>query len=225
MSAAEESQSTRRSRLDRAAILDAVMRLARNEPQTRLTMKRLGRELGVDGSAIYRHFRDREELIQAATDRLIGIGAEEAHASQGSWRKRLESHLMRVATLCLTYPPIGVEVVMVDPVGPGGTSALEFLLEMLSEAGLHDDDLIEAYAALSGFAISQSAAMASDVMTQEPNNRGEASPWIAAFTSVKLTEFPLVRKHLDALLAIDGMDVYRAGVARLLDAVESQARA
>ena len=222
-----ETAGGKRGRLDRSVIVDAVLELARREPRSRITFKRLGEALDVDATAMYRHFRNKDELTRAALDRLRGLAADEARATTGTWRERLERHLERVVELSLQHPSIGAEGAVTDPVGPGDTSAVEFMLEMLREGGLSGDALVRAYAALEGFALAHGAAMAHEVMLSPGDSaaREGTAPWISTFGSVDLSAFPLVREHRDALLAIDGMDVVRAGLAGILDSVERSAAA
>lgn len=221
--ARDRSASVKRVRLDQRMIVDAMLRLARDEPHTRITFKRLGDALGVDATAMYRHFRNKDELTRAALDRVIGWATDAGRASTGGWRERLETHLLRVAELALEYPSIGAEAAVVDPAGPGDTSAVEFMLEMLAEGGLRGAGLLQAYAAVSGFALSQSAALAHDVLRHPQAARDGSEPWISTFGTTNLAEYPLVNEHRDALLAMDGMAVYRAGVVAILDALEHRA--
>ncbi len=217
-----EAAGARRGRLDRRVIVDALLELARSEPHSRVTFKRLGEALDVDATAMYRHFRNKDELTRAAQDRLSGRAVNEARATEGDWRQRLEVFLIRTAELSLEHPSIGIEGAVTDPVGPGDTSAVEFILEMLHEGGLSGEALIRAYAALSGFALAHSAALAHEVMVDRSGGRARdgATPWISTFGSVDLSGFPLVREHREALLAIDGISVYRAGIGAILDSVE-----
>lgn len=209
----------KRARLDQRVIVDAVLELARSEPQARITFKRLGDALGVDATAMYRHFRNKDELTRAAMDRLAGTAAADARASAGDWRDRLETYTTRVAQLSLEHPAIGGEVAVLDPVGPGDVASDEFILEMLTEGGLRGEALILAYAAISGFTLAQSAALAQEALAQRHPARDGSVPWISTFGSVDLSTFPHVREHRDALLAIDGMTVYRAGIAAILDSI------
>ena len=214
------SSSPRRPRLDQRVIVDALLELARTEPGTRPTFKRLGVALGVDATAMYRHFRNKDELTRAALDRLAATAVEHARAAEGSWRDRLESYLMRSAELSLEYPSVAIEGAVLDPAGPGDVSADELILSLLAEGGLDGPSLINAYAAVSGFAVSQSAALAHEVMRNGDAARDGSTPWISTFGAVDLTAYPLVREHREALLAIDGITVYRAGITAILDSVE-----
>ncbi|MBL3699217.1 TetR/AcrR family transcriptional regulator [Leucobacter luti] len=215
----------KRGRLDQRTIVDAVLELASSEPQARITFKRLGEALGVDATAMYRHFRNKDELTRAALDRLAGIATADARASTGDWHGRLERFVSRMAELSLEHPAIGAEWAMVDPVGPGDVASDEFILEMLSTAGLTGRDLITAYAAVSGFTLAQSAALAQEALVRRDTARDGSIPWISTFGSVDLASFPHVRAHRDELLAIDGLTVYRAGITAILESIARTATA
>ncbi|WP_053385721.1 TetR/AcrR family transcriptional regulator [Leucobacter japonicus] len=211
---------SKRVRLDQRSIVDGVLDLARTEPGSRVTFKRLGEHLGVDASAMYRHFRNKDELVRASLDRLSGWAAEAGRAATGTWRERVEVMVTRTAELSLEHPAIGMEGAVTDPAGPGDASAVEFLLEMLTEAGLSGDELIRCYAAVSGFMLAHSSAMAHEAFNRHPGARDGSIPWISTFGPITLSDYPLVNAHRDALLAVDGMAVYRAGVAAILDSIE-----
>ncbi|SJN11789.1 Transcriptional regulator, TetR family [Leucobacter sp. 7(1)] len=220
----EVAQMTR-ARLDQRTIVDAVLELARQEPQARITFKRLGEALSVDATAMYRHFRNKDELTRAALDRLAALATEAARATDGDWRARLEAFVRRMAALSLEHPAIGAEWAMVDPVGPGDVASDEFLLEMLTIAGLSGDELIRAYAAVSGFTLAQSAALAQEALLRTDTARDGTIPWISTFGAVDLSGFPHVRAHREALLTIDGLTVYQAGIAAILDSIARTADA
>lgn len=213
----------KRVRLDQQVIVDGVLELARTDPTSRITFKRLGEALGVDATAMYRHFRNKDELTRAALDRLIGAAADAGRTASGSWRERLEVYLVRLAELSLEHPSIASEGAIIDAAGPGDIAADELILELLTEGGLEGKALIQAYAAISGFSLSQGAALAQEAMSNEGLARDGSIPWIGSYGATNLADYPHVHAHRDDLLAISGMDVYRAGVAAILDATERAA--
>lgn len=217
------ADGTKRVRLDQRVIVDGVLELSRADSTSRITFKRLGDALGVDATAMYRHFRNKDELTRAALDRLIGVAAEAGRNADGDWRARLETYLYRLAELSLEHPSIASEGAVIDAGGPGDIAADELILELLTEGGLEGDTLIQAYAAVSGFSLSQGAALAQEAMSGEAGARDGSVPWIASYGAMNLADYPHVRAHRDALLAISGMDVYRAGVAAILDAISRTA--
>src|SRR5579875_394146 len=57
--------------LNREVILDGAIALIERDGPDSLSMRRLGSRLGVEGMAIYHHFKGREELLAAIGDRLL----------------------------------------------------------------------------------------------------------------------------------------------------------
>ena len=97
-----------RVRLDRDRILDAAEAIATSEGIGKLTMRRLGAELGADPTALYRHFRDEKELLVELADRLFGRSLELDPSLP--WRERFRLHLRHWAQ------PLSLAS------GPGGSS-------------------------------------------------------------------------------------------------------
>ena len=59
----------RRVALSREVIIEAALNIGSKEGGSALTFSRLGKELGADPTSVYRHFRDKDELVVALTDR------------------------------------------------------------------------------------------------------------------------------------------------------------
>lgn len=64
-------QDRRRGSLSREVILDAAFRVVDGVAMHDLTMSRLGRELNADPSAVYRHFRNKDEILLAMADVML----------------------------------------------------------------------------------------------------------------------------------------------------------
>ena len=83
--------------LSAEAIVDCAMELARREGSQALTLRRIGKELGADPTAFYRHFRDKDELVLACMDNVLNIAFE--RFDQGSadldWQARLRTRSAR----------------------------------------------------------------------------------------------------------------------------------
>jgi AcrR family transcriptional regulator len=80
------------ARLDRDMILEASRDLCDREGLGALTLRRLGKELGVDSTAMYRHFKNKMDLLSALIDLLF---ADVPEPDPGRpWRENLTT-LMR----------------------------------------------------------------------------------------------------------------------------------
>src|SRR3954464_5691671 len=62
-----------RAPLNRARLPAAALRLCDAEGFQPLTMRRLAQELGAAPMAIYTHFRDKDELLAALLDHVVGL--------------------------------------------------------------------------------------------------------------------------------------------------------
>src|SRR5262249_18639049 len=54
------------------AIVSAALDLIEQEGVNALTMRGLGRRLGVEGMALYTYFRSKDDLLDAAAERIVG---------------------------------------------------------------------------------------------------------------------------------------------------------
>jgi AcrR family transcriptional regulator len=62
---------SRRAPLDRRRIAEQALRIIDAEGLDQLSMRRLGAELGVEGMAIYHHFRNKAELLDGVLELLL----------------------------------------------------------------------------------------------------------------------------------------------------------
>lgn len=127
-------------RVNRDQIAEAALALLRSEPDRPLTMARVAEQVGVSPMALYRHFRDRDELI----DEVIGRLLEERNAAipvDAPWQDQLRSWVLGgldYLVPCAQLVPL---------VLAGGTSRwlhdAATLTRILDLAGLADDRLAE----------------------------------------------------------------------------------
>src|SRR3982750_3587331 len=90
-------------RLTRERIVDEALALVEREGADGLTMRNLGAALGVDPTAVYRHFRDKDELLQAMADRLFGEMADGIRAHD-DWRDVLRDNAWKGRRVYLSHP-------------------------------------------------------------------------------------------------------------------------
>jgi AcrR family transcriptional regulator len=93
-------------RLDRESILDTVERIAASEGVAKLTMRRIGAELGADPTAIYRHFRNKEELLTCLAERLFSTEPEIDPSL--CWQDQLRIHTRHAFDRYRAHPDLGI---------------------------------------------------------------------------------------------------------------------
>ena len=77
----------KRTQLSREVITDAAVRVVAAEGLAALSMRRLALELDVWPMSVYRHFRDKEDLLDAVAE--AGAQDVELPAAEGDWREQL----------------------------------------------------------------------------------------------------------------------------------------
>jgi AcrR family transcriptional regulator len=98
-----------------------------------LTMRRLGKELGVQPSALYHHFPSKQLLLAAVADELLARGARPAPT--GSWDERVVALCVELRDAMLAYRDGAEVVATVHAFGLGAAAPERALAEALRESG------------------------------------------------------------------------------------------
>jgi AcrR family transcriptional regulator len=93
-------------RLDRETILAAAQRIVSTEGLAKLTMRRIGAELGADPTAVYRHFRSKDELLDRLAERIFST--EPPIEPSQSWQDQLRAHARHAFERYRAHPDLGL---------------------------------------------------------------------------------------------------------------------
>ncbi|WP_033345880.1 TetR/AcrR family transcriptional regulator C-terminal domain-containing protein [Catenuloplanes japonicus] len=88
--------------LKRADVVAGAIALLDDDGLDGLTMRKLGARLGVQAGAIYWHFKDKEALLGAMADRIIGEALDPPLAP-GTWDAQLTEYAMRARRAFLAH--------------------------------------------------------------------------------------------------------------------------
>ena len=156
MSGGKARRSVARPQLDQDVIVAAAIDLAgAGEP---ITFRALGTALGADPTAVYRHFRDKEELMKAVVDRLI-VSMNEQVDETASWRDQLRDGAALTIDIFSDHPYVGVEASAIATGGPGELGAINWILTQFGRAGLGKEQAVRFYAAYSSYVLAAAAAL------------------------------------------------------------------
>ncbi|HWM33902.1 MAG TPA: helix-turn-helix domain-containing protein [Pseudolysinimonas sp.] len=206
-------------RLDRVTILDAALRVAARPGVADIRLSDVGDEVGADPTAVYRHFRGKQDLIAAAIERLMGEIAARIPAGV-SWRALLDGVAADLFDTFSRLPAIGMHLADVRVVGSDELGLVERILQALQDAGLRDDALVKRYAALSGFSTAYLAGACRDLTTVDA--AADELPWLPEAVDATDTR-PLLATYAERIAALDFRAVYDAAIALILDSIEPEA--
>ena len=128
--------------LDREQIVRAAMGLLDEVGLDGLTMRNLAERLAVKATALYRHLRDKDELLVLLADEISG---EIAPIGQDPpWQERLAEMAGRARRGLLAHRDAVRLLAAVAPAGPRRMRHIEAMLQLLLAAGFPPRDAVRA---------------------------------------------------------------------------------
>ncbi|GAA1948805.1 TetR/AcrR family transcriptional regulator [Amycolatopsis minnesotensis] len=207
----EPARQRRRRSLTLEAILDASMTLLDTGGAAALTMRNLAEALGCTQASLYRHVRNREELVTLLVDRALDVASsappEDADwAGKAAWSARLfREHLLR-------HPGVASLLRGTERLGPNSLAGVQYSLELFIGAGLGPRLASAASSALATFVIgSVHFNLGLDVSDSEESRHRRL-----LYRSRDASALPLLVEHADVLSEVGSDDVFEAGLTALL---------
>ncbi|MFJ8444183.1 TetR/AcrR family transcriptional regulator [Kitasatospora griseola] len=135
---------TGRRRWSTEEILDAAATLLRTGDAESFSVRRLAAELGTDSSSLYRHFRNKTELLRAVADRIL-LASMDGHRPEGDWRRRITLLARRLREAFGEQPQLAAIWGRYGSGGTGSRLVMEELLQALRASGLPDREIPARY--------------------------------------------------------------------------------
>lgn len=152
-------------RVDQAQIVEAALELLDRHGLAGVTTRKVAERLGIKSASLYWHIRDREQLLDLLSDRIVA----DAHwppASAG-WREQIDGLMQEYLRCLLAHRDAARVAAGRPPIGPNRLRGAETLLRTLMETGLSERESIDAGLVLTtyvvGFALEQQAAATSSM--------------------------------------------------------------
>jgi AcrR family transcriptional regulator len=139
----------KRRPLDQAQVVRAAMALLDEAGLDELTMRRLADRVGVKAAALYRHVRNKDELLALLGDEISG--EIPLPTSTGSWQDRLTEMAWNARRGLLAHRDAARVLAATPPAGPQRLRHIEAVLRILRESGLDDRDAARAGYHLNNF--------------------------------------------------------------------------
>jgi AcrR family transcriptional regulator len=134
------------AKLSPPLIAEAALALGDREGPKAMSMRRIAADLGCDPMAIYRHYPDREALLDAVADLVLAEVTDPGPAM--GWADRIHAVLTAVRQAALRHPGIAEHVASRPPLGPHGRQLAPAIAGSLTDAGLDPADVLRTLQAL-----------------------------------------------------------------------------
>lgn len=230
----EERAEPGRRPLSRELILDTAIDFVDRYGLTALTMRRLGKQLGVEAMSLYRYVNGREDLLEGIVDRMVAElhlnrGREELPATTG-WQAYLQWLAHAVRALAREHPNLFPLIATRHPAAPWlrpplrSVRVVEDFLATLISRGFSDARAVTAYRAFSSFLLGYLLLEASVRGAQtappgEPLDEGD-SDVPAADQKLDLDTFPHIRRLEDQLSEDHAGEEFEQALEDLLDRLD-----
>ncbi|MBZ4323411.1 TetR/AcrR family transcriptional regulator [Streptomyces huiliensis] len=136
---------TGRRRWSTEEILDTAVELLRTSDDAEsFSVRKLGAALGTDSSSLYRHFRNKTELLRAVADRIL-LAAMDGHRAEGDWKQRITALALRLREAFGEQPQLATVWGRYGSGGAGSRLIMEELLQALRASGLPDEEIPARY--------------------------------------------------------------------------------
>ncbi|HEX6424760.1 MAG TPA: TetR/AcrR family transcriptional regulator C-terminal domain-containing protein [Acidimicrobiales bacterium] len=206
--------AARRTPLSRDRVLRAALDLVDREGVAALTMRRLGRELGVEAMSLYSYVESKEDLIDGVVEQVFRQMSLIV-PGPGRWQERLRRHVAAYRRALLDHPNV-VRLVGRRPLSTEGIAAfVDSALAELRSVGLDLATADRVLGVIAGFTLGHVSEQVGDEVrsgTPPAPLTGavdpERFPHLAAVGEMKPTDF-------DQEFEL-GVDFIIGGIERLL---------
>lgn len=202
----------RRGSLTPEVIVTESLRLLDAEGTDGFSLPKLGRALGADPTAVYRHFASKDDLVLAIADRLI----EEATAGlspRQCWIDTVEqvARLLR-ATYC-AHPAAASLSSFRTTQRPAEMRIVNILIGAMFQAGFTGAQAAVTYRAIGDFALAAAGGEAAFLALDPSLQQADREAWTRAYLAVDRAEYPHIWQIRDDLAALTDDEIFETMLA------------
>ncbi|MFF4339310.1 TetR/AcrR family transcriptional regulator [Kitasatospora sp. NPDC001540] len=137
---------TGRRRWTADEILDKAAELLRTGDTESFSLRKLAAALGTDSSSLYRHFRNKTELLREVADRVLQAAMADHRTGGGGadgadWKERVTALALRLREGFGEQPQLAAIWGRYGSGGAGSRLVMEELLRILHDAGLPEREV------------------------------------------------------------------------------------
>jgi AcrR family transcriptional regulator len=220
-----KSERRKRKPLDPPQIVRAALDLLDDVGLDALTMRRLAERLGVKAASLYRHVRNKDELLVLLGDEISG--EIPLPGETGPWQARLNAIAWNVRRGLLAHRDAARVLANSPPVGPRRLRHIEAVLRILRGAGLRDREAARAAYHLNNFVTefaADEARFAAYASAPGWNRRRMFAEARKQFAALPKEEYPTIVALAEALTEDAQDDLFQFGVDMCLRGIEPLAK-
>ncbi|MEU5266642.1 TetR family transcriptional regulator [Amycolatopsis sp. NPDC021455] len=223
-----KSTNARRGRLPRGTlsqelIIEAAFRVADSTGMDKLTFQALGRELSAHPTAIYRHFRNKDELLLALLDALHEEALANTPPPTDDWAHDLMQIAIHTHDAFLRHPRVGALSAARAARRENEFRTVERKLDCMRRAGLNDTDAARYHRVFADVVLSYSAMDASLASLAPDVREADLRAWKTDYLALPADRYPNIARIAPRFVRLDDPQNFVTAVRMVIDQIRRRA--
>jgi AcrR family transcriptional regulator len=202
--------------LDRAQIVAAALDIARAEGIKAMTIRRVSEKTGASRMALYRHVRDKQELLELVADEISWQAIPRKTSDTDNWRDRLRAIAYGLRKKFEANPAF-LELIILRPThGRGAVAMSELMTRAIASTGLPAKRVVHYTLVFTDIVLGRIQREISGDPTRGARNK----PLVDA--AVASGEAPYVTRYESEWRNVEPDDVFAAEVEMVITAIQAE---
>jgi AcrR family transcriptional regulator len=211
-----------RGSLTRELLVRESLRLLDKGGVAGFSLPKLGRALGADPTAIYRHFASKDDLILAIADAMIEEGLDGIEPSE-CWLETLRDIARRARRTSLAHPAAASLTNYRTTQGPAEMRAVDMIIGALHQAGFSGREAAVFYRAFGDFTLFWGGGEASFLALDEEARHKDTDAWTRAYLVADRAVYPDIWRIREELPVVKDDDIFETILSIVLGGIAARA--
>jgi AcrR family transcriptional regulator len=212
-----------RGTLSPELIIKAAFRVADSTGMDKLTFQSLGSELSAHPTAIYRHFRNKDELLLALIDALHEEALAQTPPPTDDWAHDLMQIAIHTHAAFMRHPRVGSMAAARTARRENEFRSVERKLDCMRRAGLDDTAAARCYRVFADVVLAYSAMDASLAALSPEVRDADLRAWKTDYLSLPPDKYPNIARVAPRFCALDDPQNYLTAIQAVLDMIRVEA--
>jgi TetR/AcrR family tetracycline transcriptional repressor len=198
----------RRGSLTPELIVKESLKLLDDKGLDGFSMPKLGRALGADPTAVYRHFASKDDLVLAIADQLID-DAMAGLAPHACWVDTVTDIVRRIRRTYCDHPAAASLAACRTTQRPAEMRIADTLIGAILDAGFEGRTAARVYRAIADFALAGAGGEAAFLALETRLQENDRAAWTRAYRAVDPVEHPHIWQLREELPAVTDDHVFQ----------------
>ncbi|MHC5907362.1 TetR/AcrR family transcriptional regulator [Streptomyces sp. S6] len=212
-----------RGTLSQKLIVRAAFRVADSSGMEKLTFQALGRELSAHPTAIYRHFRNKDELLLALIDALHEEALAATPPPTDDWAHDLMQIAVHTHAAFLRHPRVGALAAARTARRENEFRSVERKLDCMRRAGLDGAEAARYYRVFADLVLAYSAMDASLAVLSPELRAADLRSWETDYRTLPADTYPNIARIAPEFVGLDDPRNFATAVQAVIDTIRAKA--